>query len=188
MSLTAEVYDKMRADLHGLVFGGNEFLNEDALAKRYGVSKAPVREALRQLCMEGVLVSYPRKGYLIASVPQQELAHVRHLRLLAEGYAVELAAKTAAPEALAALLALAEQPYTLEVNTRFHRALAALAESRAVLDVVSRLMSTVERPLSLHNMTAQPALTRDAHVRLANALLAGDTQAALLALQDDLEH
>ena len=187
MSLTADVYDKMRADLHGLVFGGNEFLNEDALAKRYGVSKAPVREALRRLCMEGVLVSYPRKGYLIAGVTQQELAHAQHLRLLTEGYAVELAARNATPEALAELLALAEQPYTLENNTQFHSALAALAESRTVLDVVCRLMSTVERPLSLRNMTAQPDQRRETHVRLVKALMAGKVETALQALAEDLE-
>lgn len=187
MSLTTEVYEKMRADLHNLVFDGNAFLNEDALAKRYDVSKAPVLEALRRLCMEGVLVSYPRKGYLIAGITQQELAHTQHLRMLTEGYAVELAMKNASTDAKADLLALAEQPYTLENNTHFHTALAAMAESRTVSDVVSRLMSTVERPLSLRNMTAQPGNKREAHIQLAKALMAGDTDGALRALARDLE-
>ena len=186
MSLSTDVYGKMRADLHGLVFGGNEFLNEEALARRYEVSKAPVREALRQLCMEGVLVSYPRKGYLIASVSPQELMHAQRLRLLAEGYAIELIAGTAPQEALTRLLELALQPYTLENNTRFHLLLASLTESRSVMDVVARLLSTVERPLSLQNMAEQPSARREQHVRLAQALAAGDAEAARLALQDDL--
>lgn len=188
MSLSSQVYEKMRADLNSLVFGGNEFLNEDALAKRYKVSKAPVRDALRQLCMEGVLISYPRKGYLIAGVTRQELSHVQHLRFLSEGYALELALKSASAQSLDALLELAEKPYSLEINTQFHRMLASLSESHTLQDVVDRLMSTAERPLSLKNQATRPASLREAHIRLAKALISGDLQAARQALQDDLEN
>lgn len=186
MSLTAEVYQRLRADIRDLKFGSNEFLNEEALAKRYAVSKTPVRHALQRLCMEGLLVSCPRKGYLLAGVSRQELDHVRHLRLLAEGYAIELAAGNAEPESLNTLQELAEAPYSLAVNTRFHRQLAALTGSRSIADVVERLLSAAERPLSLQNMVNRPDDHRDEHLRIATALRTGDAEAAKGALAEDL--
>lgn len=186
MSLTEQVYGRLRQDILDLQFGENEFLNEAALAARYGMSKAPLREALHRLCMEGVLVSHPRKGYLLAPVTQQEFAHAQRLRFLCEGYAIELA--TLAPkEARTALLAQAEKPYRMAENSAFHRQIAALSGSRVLLQTVERLLSTVERTLSLRmqasGMQPQPATV---HQAIAQAILMGDAEAAKQALARDL--
>ncbi len=186
MSLAVQVYQQLRSDIHELVFAGNEFLNEDALAHRYNVSKAPIRDALRKLCMEGVLISYPRKGYLIASISKQELLHAQRLRQLVEGYAIDQALLCDAQEGKRALLELAQAPYSIEGNSRFHIQLAALADSRIVMDMVQRLLSTVERPLSLQNMAVHVSGIRNEHIRLAEALLAGDAREAKQALSDDV--
>lgn len=187
MSLSSEIYQKIRLDLQDPSFGSNEFLNEAALAARYLVSKAPVREALHRLCEEGLLVSYPRKGYVLAAVSLQEQEHIRQLRRLNEGFAVEMAARTAPREALEALRRLADQPYTVAVNTRFHMAISSLSECRALEDLVARLLIVTERPLSLKHMLEAPAQQRLEHIRLADALLRGDAQGAKQALLDDLK-
>ena len=186
MSLTEQVYASLRLDILHLHFGENEFLNEAALAERYSVSKAPLREALHRLCMEGVLVSYPRKGYLLAPVTQQEFAHAQQLRLLCEGYAIDLAI-SAPLEARQALLDGASLPYRMEENSGFHRDLAALSGSRTLLQTVERLLSTVERTLSLRIQAAgMPPQSAEVHQAIAAALVRGDAEAAKQALAEDL--
>lgn len=186
MSLTDQVYRRLRLDILTLRYGENEFLNESALADRYGTSKAPLREALHRLCMEGVLISYPRKGYLLAPVSQQEFAHAQRLRFLCEGYALELAAQ-APLEARQALLSQAGSPYKMEENTAFHRTIAEMSGSRTLVQTVERLLSTVERTLSLRfEATGMPPQSAAVHLAIAQALVQGDADAAKRALADDL--
>lgn len=186
MSLSVEVYRHIRADIRDLVFQGNEFLNEESLAMRYGVSKAPVRQALHQLVVEGILISFPRKGYLIATVSHAELLRVQHLRLLNETYALELAFAAGPPYELEALRELAARPYTLAVNSAFHCGLTRLSGSQTLTDIVDRLLGATERSLALQNMVHMPSEHRTEHNRILEALESGDQERAKAALAEDL--
>lgn len=84
VSLKKKVYNEL---LDGIVKGDfplDQFLNEGELAVKFGVSKAPIREALIELCNENVIRSIPRLGYQIV---QLNITHVREsteLRLILE--------------------------------------------------------------------------------------------------------
>ena len=65
-------------------FPPDEFLTEKQFIELYGVSKAPVREALIELCNEGILRSIPRLGYQIIPVTQKDITNSTELRLLIE--------------------------------------------------------------------------------------------------------
>lgn len=186
MTLTQEVYTRLRTDILSLTFAENEFLNEAELAKRYSVSKAPIREALHRLCMEGVLVSWPRKGYLLAPVSQRDYEHTQRLRLLCEGYAIELAAQADAA-AKDALVEMSGKPYKIEENAAFHRAIAEMSGVKTLTATVSLLLSTIERTISLRNQSAGIGTQAgDVHRRMAKAIQRGDAQAAKEALAEDL--
>ncbi len=63
--LSSKIYNSIKADIDSGVIDGRSFLSEAQLAKQFGVSKAPVRDALHLLCSQGYLISYPRKGYML---------------------------------------------------------------------------------------------------------------------------
>ena len=76
MTLTQRVYEQLREDIYMLEWNEYEFLTESALAEKYQVSKAPIREALYRLCQEGMMESYPRKGYRIRIISAEEYVQV----------------------------------------------------------------------------------------------------------------
>ena len=84
VSLKKKIYNEIFDGIVNGDFPLDQFLNEGELATRYGVSKAPIREALIELCNENVIRSIPRLGYQIV---QLNISHVREsteLRLVLE--------------------------------------------------------------------------------------------------------
>jgi len=77
--------------------------SEAQLAKQFGVSKAPVRDALHLLCSQGYLISYPRKGYMINMYSAQEINQVQVIRRQLEKLCVELAIENATDEEILSL-------------------------------------------------------------------------------------
>ena len=82
VSLKEQVYTKIFNDLVVERFPLDEFLTEKQFMELYGVSKAPVREALIELCNEGILRSIPRLGYQIIPVTQKDIANCHLLFIL----------------------------------------------------------------------------------------------------------
>lgn len=68
-----------------------ERLMEIQLAERLGVSRTPIREAIRKLELEGLVVMIPRKGAEVAKITEKDLNDVLEVRCALEGLAVELA-------------------------------------------------------------------------------------------------
>lgn len=85
------VFNTLRqAILHGELKPG-ERLMEIKLAKRLGVSRTPIREAIRMLELEGLVVMIPRRGAAVAQITKQDLEDVLEVRCSLEELAVELA-------------------------------------------------------------------------------------------------
>jgi DNA-binding GntR family transcriptional regulator len=128
-SIPELAYDNLRrAILDGELADGAD-LPQEEIAARFGVSRLPIREALRRLESEGLVVLRPRRGYVVASLDRQEIDDVldlqAHLEALA-GHAATLR-KTAAVEAeLAKCLAqlnqvTAKPDVDIEAFTRLNR-------------------------------------------------------------------
>ena len=93
LPLREVVFEALRdAIVHG-EFEPGERLLEVALAKRLGVSRTPVREAIRMLELEGLVVMVPRKGAEVARITEKDLRDALEIRLSLEELAVELACK-----------------------------------------------------------------------------------------------
>jgi len=67
---------------------------EPELADKFGISRTPIREAFRQLESEGFISVIPRKGAIVASLSAQDVSNFYDLKMVLEGYAAKLAAKT----------------------------------------------------------------------------------------------
>ena len=81
----------------------NDYLTEQRLAEAFGMSRAPVREALQSLCAERIMVNLPRMGYRVAPISLRETLDAIDVRLLLECESVRRACRNRNPRTLALL-------------------------------------------------------------------------------------
>ncbi len=153
--------------LSGRLPGGAP-LRQEALAAELGVSRIPLREALRQLEAEGLVILLPHRGAVVTPMPIPQALELFELRAMVETELVSRAVPRMTP---ADDVAVAEQVERFEnavddgdasawggANWDLHRALYAPAERPVTLDVVSRLHAQSDRylraQLTLTNGTA----------------------------------
>ena len=67
-NLKEYIHDQILKDVIEGTLQPNMILHEKKLMEQYGVSRSPVREALIQLCSEGTLCNYPKRGYEVSSI------------------------------------------------------------------------------------------------------------------------
>jgi DNA-binding GntR family transcriptional regulator len=103
-TIREQVVERLRNDVMGQVFEPGESLREFALAKRYAVSRSPIRDALLQLTQEGLLVATPNCGVKVASLMDDEVQPlVVDIRLRVEKFALDRVMKNVSETALALL-------------------------------------------------------------------------------------
>jgi DNA-binding GntR family transcriptional regulator len=144
------VYARLRSGILDGSYPQGARLGEVELAEALGVSRTPVREALRRLGSEGLVETLPNKGARVRTWSPQELDAISDLRALLEGHAAALAAPRITDEELAAMTRLVEQmevatasgvspDYDLitDLNNQFHAGVAA-ASDNPLLPAVAR--------------------------------------------------
>lgn len=99
----ASAYDLIRAAIVENRYAPGQRLIEQRVAEEFGLSRTPVREALRRLEAEGLVVSERNRGASVRPMSPTEVVDLYGLRIRLESYAAELAAERATPEDLAAL-------------------------------------------------------------------------------------
>jgi DNA-binding GntR family transcriptional regulator len=127
------VLASLRSDIMTGALGPGDQIVQEALAERYGVSRVPLREALKTLESEGQVVYFPHRGYFVAELSVADLLEVYRLRELLEAEALRHAVPTLSDDdvsALADLLERVEEAAALEdviamtaANRRFHFAI-----------------------------------------------------------------
>lgn len=133
------MYNAVLEDIIEGRYKANEIITEGALVEKYGVSKAPVREALIELCKDNLLKSYPRLGYQIIPVTIKEMADVLDFRVDLELCCLRKAAEKITPEDLENLRqdvmdvgvgSAREIVPHWSVNTHFHLQLCRLCDNQ----------------------------------------------------------
>lgn len=107
-SRSAQAYYLIRDLIVTLELAPGTSLHEPALMQRLGLGRTPVREALRRLADEGLVVIYARRGMAVSPVDVRDLASISEVRVELEGFAARTAARRATGsdrEAAAALVA-----------------------------------------------------------------------------------
>lgn len=126
-------------------------LREVELAGRLGISRTPVRDAIRQLEADGLVVHTPRVGATIRSLDYAEVMELYEMRAVLEGTAARLAARAASDVEIAELEALNEELGAAEgdarrvfaLNKQFHRTLLDAARNRYLARSVNSLEKTL---------------------------------------------
>jgi DNA-binding GntR family transcriptional regulator len=186
VTLSEATYQNIKNDINTLVLSSNEFLNEQQLAERYSISKAPIRSALHRLCMEGIITSHPRKGYLIVTLKEDEFQQVQALRIHNEGYATDLLVNRATREQLDELLRIAQTGRSIKDNMEFHTSLGRFAGNRFLEDIIGKLLSLVTRTYLMHSFHEESSTFAHRHIAIAEAILERNADKARQALAQDI--
>lgn len=101
-------FDIIRAHILNGRFAGGDHLRESELTDLCGVSRTPVREALRRLALSGLVVFTPHQGARVANLDPGEIDEIYALRAMVEGHAAKRAATRLSPSGLERLKRLAE--------------------------------------------------------------------------------
>jgi DNA-binding GntR family transcriptional regulator len=170
-------------------------LRETDLAERLGISRTPVREAIRQLEADGLVTHMPRQGATIRALDYGEVIELYEMRAVLEGTAARLAARAASAIELEELAALNDElaaappgPLARELNRQFHRTLLDAARNRFLVKSMSVLQKTL---LILGPSTlAEAERAADAveeHAAILRGLEARDGPAAEMVMRGHIE-
>ncbi len=99
-SLRGKVYDRIRQDILNGVYDEHEELKEATLGEKMGVSRTPVREALRQLELEGLVEIVPNKGARVTGITKKDIDDIYQIRYLLEGLSARWATEHVTEEQL----------------------------------------------------------------------------------------
>ncbi len=99
-SLQGRVYRKLREDILSGKYKEHEELREVAIGEELGVSRTPVREAFRQLELEGLIQIIPNKGAYVVGISWKDVGDIYQMRARLEGLAAGLAAANIKPKQL----------------------------------------------------------------------------------------
>ena len=84
-SLRGKVFQKLREDILSGVYEPREELREISIGEEMGVSRTPVREALRQLELEGLVTIVPNRGAYVTGISSKDVRDIYHVRSMLEG-------------------------------------------------------------------------------------------------------
>jgi len=183
-----KAYETVRTGIISGRFPSGARITEQEVAATSGVSRTPVREALRRLQAEGLVDFTPNFGAVVTAWSESDADEIFELRAMLESYGARRAARLATADQLANLHALAEAQYRESVergsgyiqrigdlNNRFHHALQEAAGSARLKRALSAL---IEAPLMMKTFAKYTPddLQRSAqhHLELCSALEARD--------------
>ena len=171
--LSTQVYNAIKERINQGVYDSRTFLNEGQLAADFGVSRAPVRDALHLLCSQGYLVSYPRKGYMVNVFSPKEVNYMQQIRRHLERLSLQLVIQNATDGEICSLRQFTQSQTnstdpTETNNNQFHTRLAELSGNPYLPGVLKDLLGKVcvaaiqnESDLSSHEAIIEALLARD---------------------------
>ena len=151
-ALYEKVAERLRQRILGHQLGAGSWIDEQALAVEFGISRTPLREALKVLAAEGLVTMKMRRGAYVTEVSERDLAEVFYLLALLEGDAAGAAARAASPEQIEELMALhreleqavPDRDRFFAANERFHMRLLDIAGNHWGKQVVTDLRKVMK--------------------------------------------
>ncbi|WP_269497901.1 GntR family transcriptional regulator [Castellaniella sp. S9] len=187
--LYQEVADRLRAMIRSGELKAGEWIDEVRLTDLLGISRTPLREALKVLVAEGLLRIEPRRGCFVNELSARDLDDIFPLMAMLEGRCAYEAARKVSDADLERLeplhldlrryAELGDIDLYYEANARIHEAIQALADNHWLSDLIDNLRQVIS--LSRHRSLAHPGRVREScaeHLAIFAALKARDAEGA----------
>jgi DNA-binding GntR family transcriptional regulator len=192
-ALYQEVAELLRERIFSHELAPGSWIDELKLAEEYGISRTPLREALKVLATEGLVTMKVRRGAYVTEVSDTDLADVYHLLALLESDAASVVASSATKAQLKELQSLHDElekaagnrERFFEINEAFHMRLLEIANNRWRNQMVADLRKVMK--LNRHNSLLKSGRIEESlaeHRALMAALAAGDAQASAQRMRE----
>jgi DNA-binding GntR family transcriptional regulator len=190
-ALYQDVAERLRQQIFARELQPGAWIDEQRLAAEFGISRTPLREALKVLAVEGLVTMKVRRGAYVTEVSPADVEQVYHLLALIESDAAAQVARRADPAQQATLAALHERLERLvrqrdaffAVNEEFHMALLEAAGNRWAVQTVADLRKVMK--LNRHHSLLRRGRLEESlaeHRVVMRALAAGDAEGARRAM------
>ncbi len=189
-TISHQVYSIIKKSIVSGEYGSNYWLQEVELSKALGVSRSPVREALKLLAADGLVVEIPNKGTFVREFNEKEIIEIYEIRELLESYAI----RHLAPELSA------EQKNTLEnyksefikyfnqdnlemytqVDTDFHRYIIECTGNNILMELYRRVRN-MNMLFRIYSLSTQKRFvdSKTEHINLVDDLINGNYEDAV---------
>jgi DNA-binding GntR family transcriptional regulator len=192
-ALYQEVAELLRQRIFSRELEPGSWIDEMKIAEEYGISRTPLREALKVLAAEGLVTMKVRRGAYVTEVSETDLADVYHLLALLESDAAGVVAERATDSEIKELQQLHKELEAAKgnrekffaLNERFHMRLLAIAGNRWRDQMVADLRKVMK--LNRHNSLLKSGRVEDSmleHRALMDALTRRDAKAAVKRMQE----
>jgi DNA-binding GntR family transcriptional regulator len=193
-ALYEDVAELLRERIFQQQLAPGSWIDELKLAEEYGISRTPLREALKVLAAEGLVTMKVRRGAYVTEVTERDLTEVYHLLSLLESDAAGVVAERADAVQLAELQALHDELETsvgdrerfFSVNEAFHRKLLTVADNRWRNQMVSDLRKVMK--LNRHHSLFKTGRIEESLAEHRAIMLALRERRAALAVERMREH
>lgn len=187
--LPERLADWIRSEIVAGRMAPGERLVEQTLAKRCNVSRVPLREAMRIVAGQGLLVLEPHRGAVVTRLSESELIELFDLRMALEGFAAAAAARRSPAPDLSALRRMngamerfidaGDAEAYFRMAAEFHDALVAAAGNRLLTESYDRVKVRFRRyQVALSHMPELPPRSVGEHRDILDAVAAGDADRA----------
>ena len=193
-ALYEEVAELLRQRIFARELEPGSWIDELKLAEEYGISRTPLREALKVLAAEGLVTMKVRRGAYVTEVSEKDLADVYHLLALLESDAAGVVAERATDAELAELQTLhdaleaatGERDRFFALNEQFHMRVLELARNRWREQMVADLRKVMK--LNRHNSLLKTGRIEESLAEHRAIVAALAQRNAALAVQRMREH
>ncbi len=200
-ALYEEVAELVRQRIFDHELEPGSWIDELKLAEEYGISRTPLREALKVLAAEGLVTMKVRRGAYVTEVSEKDLADVYHLLGLLESDAAGVVAQRASAADLATLQMLhdeleaaavpgqVDREHFFAINERFHMQLLSIADNRWRDQMVRDLRKVMK--LNRHNSLLKAGRIAESlreHREIMQALLLRDPVSATARMREHFNH
>lgn len=196
-ALYQEVAERLRQRIFAHELTPGDWIDEQKLAEQYGISRTPLREALKVLAAEGLVELKPRRGCYVTEVSHQDIDDIFPLMAMLEGRCAFIAVQLAKPADIRDLKAIHEKlelaakesriDAFFEANQEFHRRIQELTNNRWLLSVIQDLRKVLKLS-RLHSLSLEGRLQKslEEHRVIMAAFEAGDAEKAEKSMHDHL--
>jgi DNA-binding GntR family transcriptional regulator len=195
-ALYLEVAERLRQQIYARTLAPGAWIDEQRLAPQFGISRTPLREALKVLAVEGLVTMKPRRGAYVAETSPDDVRQVYHLLALIESDAAAQVAASGTAAALQGLRALHERlekqvrqrEAFFAANEAFHLALLDAAGNRWARQVAIDLRKVMK--LNRHHSLLKQGRLRQSlaeHQNLMGAIEGRDPEMARLLMKNHFD-
>ena len=200
-SLKIEIYDSILKDIIEGNYKQNQIINEKQLIEKYGVSKSPIRDALIELCSEGVLISHPRYGYEVVRINEKEIRDIVNFRIMVETGCLREAASIMTREDINELREFTltecwdnDEDTTIlkhwDNNSKFHLRLLSYSGNDYCYSMLQKSIGIMTRAYAQRHWekwgTISIRMGCENHVKIVDNLMSGDLERAVDGLCKDI--